>query len=179
LRAQYGERLAEQYALSEDDARAMLTEPERVIPKLAAQLHMDVVDTVINAVFSRLPAIVHGVQQSSAANRTAEDSFFKAWPQLKDPKHQQVVWSAVANYRALNPQAKMEEVVRAAGLSAMLHLRLPLPAELMQFEQPATPPARPFTPAAPGAGAIPTGPSGPMNPFVALSEELLAEDRGG
>ncbi|MBM3272842.1 hypothetical protein FJY94_06290 [Candidatus Kaiserbacteria bacterium] len=157
----------------------MLTEPELVIPKLAARLHMDVVDTVINAVFSRLPDIVGSVQSQKTANAEAEDEFFKAWPQLKDPKYQSVVWNAVASYRGLNPQAKRAEVVRAAGLSAMLHLRLPLPASLMQFESPAAPVARPFTPAAPGAGTMPAGPSGPINPFVAMSEELLADDRGG
>lgn len=176
LRAQYGDQLAQRYALSEEDARALITEPEKILPKLAAQVHLDVVDSVIGAVMAQIPQIMQTVQKTQAVSQEAESEFFKAWPQLNDSKYRQAVYSAVATYRALNPKAPRSEVIRAAGLNTMISLRLPLPQELMQFEAP--PASAGFRPAVPGAGVTPTPQPGASNPFVALSEEFLHDDHG-
>ena len=181
LRSQYGAQLAQQYALGEDDARALLVEPEQILPKLAAQVHLNVLDSVLGAVMSQIPQIITSVQAQGQASAEAEGEFFGAWPQLKDAKYKQAVYTAVATYRALNPQATRTEVVRGAGINAMISLRLPLPPELLQMDvaQAGAPPAT-FIPAAPGSGGLPQ-PTRPLNqnPFVALSEEFSQDDRGG
>jgi hypothetical protein len=158
----------------------MITEPETVIPKLAAQLHVNVVESVVNAVFANMPQVLRQITENQNANSEAERAFYSAWPSLKDPKHAAVVRSAVATYRQLNPTATRDEVIKAAGLQASISLRLPIPPEL--FDSPAsaaTQPA-PFVPAAPAApGVTPQPLSSETNPFSVLAQEFISDDRGG
>lgn len=174
-RQQYVSQLETAYAMSDEDAQRMITEPEAVIPKLAARLHVDIVDTVIAAVMGNLPNAINAIQSQGKASSEAEDAFFQAWPQLKNAAYQKTVYDSVAAFRALNPRAPRDEVVRAAGLQALIQLRLPIPPELLQQPSaPATPAS--FTPAAPGAGGVPMSPQGDQNPFVKLSQEFLLDD---
>lgn len=174
-RQQYMTQLQTDYAISDEDAQMMLTEPEKVLPKIAAQLHVNVVDTVIAAVMNNLPRAINAIQAQAQVSSESENEFFKAWPQLKKAEYQATVYDAVAAYRALRPQAPRDEVMRAAGLQAMIALRLPIPPELLTQAPAATAPAS-FTPAAPGSGAAPQAPSGEGNPFVQLSQEFLLDD---
>ena len=174
-RQQYVSSLEQAYAMSDEDAQQMLVEPEKVLPRIAARLHVDIVDTVIAAVMGNLPNALNAIQSQAKVTSEAEDSFYQAWPQLKNPTYQKTVYDAVAAYRALNPSAPKEDVIRAAGLQALIQLRLPIPPELLQQQ---TPPAAPasFTPAAPGSGVAPSSPQGEQNPFVQLSQEFLLDD---
>lgn len=174
-RQQYLTQLQTDYAISDEDAQMMLTEPEKVLPKIAAQLHVNVVDSVIAAVMNNLPRAINAIQAQAQVSSESENEFFKAWPQLKKAEYQTTVYDAVAAYRALRPQAPRDEVMRAAGLQAMIALRLPIPPELLTQAPVASAPAS-FTPAAPGAGAAPQAPSGEGNPFVQLSQEFLLDD---
>jgi hypothetical protein len=178
LRGKYLQDLETAYGLSDADAQALLTEPEKVLPKLAAKMHLYVVDTVISAVMQNLPNAIQHIQQTKQTYSDAENAFFTAWPALKDQKYRQTVYNSVAAYRQLNPTAPMNEVIRAAGLNALITLRMPIPQELLG--QPAQAPVAPppaFTPANPGRGV--GGPTQVQsdNPFTTLAQEFIDMDR--
>ena len=175
LRAQEVSRLEGFYALDEENARLVLTEPEKVFPKLAASLHMNVVDSVISAVFARLPEAVKSIQSREIASKSNEDAFYSEWPELKDKKYEQAVWQTVAAYRSLNPNASREDLIKAAGLQAMIQLRLPLPQRLFAQQQQVVQTSH--TPVDGTAASAPRPPAGPKNPFEVMSEEFLSEDR--
>lgn len=179
LRNKEIERLVGAYALNAEDSAAILTSPETVVPKMLANLHVNVCDSIIGAIMSRMPDAVQTIMESGRAAREAEDAFYSAWPALKDAKYKTVVGNAIQAYRALNPRAQRDEMIRAAGLNAMIYSRLPIPPELLApqpLSQPATPQPS-FSPAAPAAGHGSPAPTKSTNPFVLLNEELDEEDR--
>jgi hypothetical protein len=178
LRANEVTRLQSVYALNEEDARNIVAQPETIVPRMLANLHVNVVESVVNSVMSQIPAAVNVVLERGRALREAEDEFYKAWPQLRTKsEYETVVGNAIRGYRALNPKATKAEVIRAAGLQAMVSLRLPLPPELFTAPSEPQPPAPTFTPAAPAAHVAAPPPQRATNPFVLLNEELDAEER--
>jgi len=155
-------------------------EPEKHLPAILANLQVDTMDAVIQHIYSSLPQLIQNLTQQSSAAQEAEGAFYKAWPTLNDPSKPQyktVVENAIRGYRQLNPKAARDEIIRAAGLQAMITLRLPLPAELFapQPVAPATP-APSFAHAAPSAAAPAPAPSGPTNAFVLLNQEFDREE---
>lgn len=178
LRNREIERLTTSYALNQEDAAAILTSPETVVPKMLAHLHVNVCDAIIGAIMGRMPDAVQAIMENGRAAREAEDAFYSAWPALKDAKYRTVVGQSIQAYRALNPRAQRDEMIRAAGLNAMIYSRLPIPPELLA--QPPAQPATPqpsFTPAAPAGAPGAPAPAKSTNPFVLLNEELDEDDR--
>lgn len=182
LRAQEVARLTTAYALSEDQTRGLMVEPEKHLPGMLAQMHVNIADSVIQAVLNNLPGMVTNLTQQTTAAQRSQEEFYGTWPALREAAAksrdvERLVVSAITAYRQLNPKATKEEVIRAAGLQAMITLRLPLPAEL--FAQPANPSPVPpgFQHAAPGAGGTPPVPQ-PQNPFQLLNREFDEEEQG-
>lgn len=182
LRSAEVSRLTNVYAsrFSEDVSRGLLVEPEKHLPAILANLQVDTVDMVVQHVYSTLPTLIQNLTRQSTAIQEAEGEFFKAWPALNNPAqptYKATVENAIRGYRQLNPKASKEEVIRAAGLQAMILLRLPLPTELF-----APPPAQPpagtsFAHAAPAASTpVPPAP-GERNAFALLNEEFDREEQ--
>jgi hypothetical protein len=169
--------------LTEEVARGLLVEPEKHLPALLAQAQVDTMDAVMQHIYGSLPQLIQNLTQQSTHAQAAEQEFYSAWPALNNPANpqfKQVVESAIRTYRTLNPKAPKEEIVRAAGLQAMITLRLPLPAELFAPQPPAAPATPPsFAHAAPSAAApVPAAPGSNSNPFVLLNQEFDHEERG-
>jgi hypothetical protein len=177
LRNKEIERLVGAYALNGEDAAAILTSPETVVPKMLANLHVNVCDSIIGAIMSRMPDAVQAIMENGRAAREAEDAFYSAWPALKDAKYRTVVGQSIQAYRALNPRAQRDEMIRAAGLNAMIYSRLPIPPELLAAPSAPAQPQPSFTPAAPAAGPGAPPPTRSTNPFTLLNEELDEDDR--
>lgn len=183
LRAAEVSRLHGVYSsrITEEVARGLLVEPEKHLPAILANLQVDTMDAVITHMYSSLPALIQNMTQQSTAAATAEQEFYKAWPALNNPAqptYKQVVENAIRGYRQLNPKASREEIVRAAGLQAMITLRLPLPAELFAPQPPAQPAApASFAHAAPSASAPAPQVPGTPNAFQLLNEEFDREER--
>lgn len=176
LRATEISRLTALYGMTEEDARTVLVEPEKVLPRIMANLHANIVDAVVPAIFGRLPQVVQDLSQKANAVRDAETEFFGVWPQLKDKRFETVVANSIRAYKAVNPQAKRSEIIRAAGLNALISLRLPIPAELLTPAAPMTHEAPGFVPAAPAGGGVPPAPRSQPNAFQLLNEELDQEE---
>lgn len=166
--------------IPEEIARGLLIEPEKHLPSILANLQVDTMDAVINHMYASLPGLIQQHTRQSTAAVEAENEFFRAWPQLNQPAQpsfKPVVENAIRMYRQLNPKAPKDEVIRAAGLQAMITLRLPLPAELFAPQpQPAAAPAS-FAHAAPSASAPAPVPGAPANAFQLLNEEFDRDER--
>lgn len=167
------------YGLTEEQSRGLLVEPEKHLPAMLANMHVNIVDAVVGSIYARLPETVRALTQQGTAVQEAQNEFYRVWPQLREkPEYEPKVEEAIRAYRQLNPKAPREEVIRAAGLTAMISLRLPLPKEL--FDAPPTPPqpAPGFVPVAPAAGGgVPQAKPQP-GAFELLNQEFDREEHG-
>lgn len=168
LEMQFLEKLTKDYGLTEEQTAQMLTAPETVLPRLAAQVHNNVLKQVLVQMQAVLPAMIQTVQASVQSNQSAQDKFFAAWPQLRG--QEQMIQSVGTLWRSQNPRASEEEAIQAIGRGVNA---------LLGITTPATQPAQPtpqFKPAAPGGagGLKPVVPE--TNPFAALADEFLQED---
>lgn len=175
LRSKYISELEQQYAVPEDQVDALLTSPEKVLPNLAARVHLAVQEQTINAIVGALPQLIGNYIQQDAANRERQQAFFKTWPALSDVAGKQTVERLLKAY-PVAPGTTAEQVTREVGIAAMTILQRPIvpptaPGTL------APPPAEPFRPAGPGgAGGVP-GSKPQLGLWEGLAEELLNEDR--
>lgn len=157
-RNSYLASLRQYYALSPENAQRLQTEPELVLPELAATLHLEVVDAIMNMLPQHVGSIVEHHTRVTQANREAEDSFFKAWPELVG--HKDAVLRVGQMYRAANPKATKDQAIGVIGKFVMDSLGL-VRAAPAASTPPASAPAQvnPFVPATGGgAGQPPVAP---------------------
>lgn len=142
--------LEQSYAMTEDEGLELLKSPETVLPKLAAQLQLNVMEQVIQQVASMLPQFMDshvGQQKTSADNRK---SFFEAWPDLNKPEYEETLTRVALAYRQANPTANKEKTIKEIGAIAAITLGVVPNA---QVAPPTNQPAQPaYKPAMPGGG---------------------------
>lgn len=180
-RKDYFDKITAEYSLSEEDANAVVTDPEKVLPRVLAKVHMDVMDRMTAWVQTSLPYMLQSHSQQEAARQAHTKAFFDAWPELNKQEYGATVARTLTAYRQANPDAKAEDVIREGGVMALINLRLPMPERIMKSHnvneaEPAKPAG--FTPAPTGSGAAlpPKKPSD--NAFTVLAEEDIVDDRG-
>lgn len=144
------------YPLSEEDLTAVNTEPEKILPQLMARVHVNAVQGVLRHIAQQMPVVFNGLYEARERNRTMEDSFYRAWPQLDKAKHQQQIVQVGRVWRQMNPGGSTEDFVKQVGAQVVflngLHQQQP-PAS---GQRPVTgTPAR--APAFQPAGAAQTG----------------------
>lgn len=163
-RAQYQEwrtaeeaRIEANYQFSEDEVVALQTEPEKVLPKMAAKLFMDVQEAAVRSVVQMLPQIVGRVNQTQSRDAQASQVFVAANPDLADKKYHADIMDAARTFRKRNPKATPQEAIKKIGqmVRAMHGLEAPVPgtpapAPAPAARRPAAPPT-PHKPAAAGA----------------------------
>lgn len=166
------------FQLSDEEAAALDEQPSKMIPKLAGQMMYDTMMSTYNAVLTAMPSVVGKLIDASNKAKEAESVFYGQWPDLNKPEAAPVVQAAVTAYRSANPRAKLEDVVKNAGVMAMIQLGLD---PMAKREAPAsTKPAVKTVPAKPAAprGQPPTPPKREdeeVNEFAELAE-LFARD---
>lgn len=170
-------QLEQVYALDQEAANAMLTEPETVLPKLAAKVHMEVLENSMRAMQAMVPVMMQQVQHHAATESRAKSLFTTVNPDLADPRYEPAIMQLGSVYRNVNQQASPEEAARAIGNLVRAALGIAAPAQGQAPAAPRAPapaPAAPFAPArGAGGGAIPAAPS---NPYEMLAQEMLNED---
>lgn len=169
LRAAELERLEKTYALPAEQATALLTEPETVLPKLAAKLHQEVMANVLAMVQAQLPQAVDSITTAKVRESEAKTEFYSAWPELRG--YEQQVLAAGAMFRQINPTAPKEVAVQAIGQLAMQALGLTRSAPQAQPAAPPPPQATPFTPAGGRSGGTP-----PPKPAPTVWDEMMQVD---
>lgn len=118
LRQQYQETLqSKDYQLSQEEAVAFITEPETVIPRFAAQLHMRVMQDVgsaIRAALSTVPNMMEQMVTSQQQDQSARKEFYGEWPGLES--HHDAVLEVMQLVRQTTPNATKQQVVQMTGM---------------------------------------------------------------
>ncbi len=170
-------KLVQNYALTKEEADSLAVNPDVVFPKLAARIHMTALQDAMNTVANVLPQMIRLQQAQVAREQELEGQFFSMFPSLKE--HKQVAMSFIAGYGKANPRQPVENLMKQAGVAAMVHLQLPLEG-VPGYTPPAAPQppaAPPFMPAPGGTGPVPAK-AQPKNPYTEMAEELIRDDAG-
>lgn len=158
--------LEKHYAFSEEDTLAIQTEPEKILPKMAARLHQEVMDNVMQQVYRIMPNVVQGLQKDTAREEQAKGEFYGAWPQLKGQEDKVLRMGAM--FRQLNPGASAQEAIQQIGKLTMLALGQEVPAVAQGAREV---PAPKFQPAAPGRVAAPASAKNEWQELIDLDDD--------
>jgi len=159
------------YAVSDEDAAKLLTEPEVVLPQLAARMHMEVLENAMRAMQAMVPQVLRSVQSYEKVEQDARSVFHQANPDLADPQLEPAIFEMGKIYRKLNPTATPDVASIAIGnlVRASLGIAAPQPgAGAPPVLQTQVAPVIPFTPTRGAAG-------GGLAPAKSVWEQL-AED---
>lgn len=171
-REAFTQSLEKAYEVPETERERINLNPSMELPKLAAKLHVSVLEAATEGLAAVIPQIVEQVIQRRETASSNERDFYAAWPQLdrSNPKHHQTVQTLLGTIVSMNPQISKADAIKQAGAAALVALGVP-------YEKAPTQPSAPptFAAAAPGAGgpAVPAVPGAPdKNPFSQLSREF-------
>lgn len=159
------------YAVSDEDAAKLLTEPEVVLPQLAARMHMEVLENAMRAMQAMVPQVLRSVQSYEKVEQDARSLFHQANPDLADPQLEPAIFEMGKIYRKLNPAVTPDVASIAIGnlVRASLGIAAPQPgAGAPPVLQTQVAPVIPFTPTRGAAG-------GGLAPAKSVWEQL-AED---
>jgi hypothetical protein len=167
LRQQRTEALTKSYAITEDQAMGIMTDPGKVIPQLAAEIHNRIVDEVFQHLPQYVGQMVQNVQTFNKREAETLDAFYSAWPELKGSE--EAVLRVGQMFRAANPNATREVAIQTIGQMTMLSLGKSRQAPQAQ-QMPNTPAAAPFQPA--NGGSV----GGINSPAPSIWEEMSASE---
>lgn len=163
--------LAKQFPVNEEDADLLVTSPEKVMPKLAANLFLRTYEAVMQGVQQKMPQMVLMANEVQETKTALESQFYEKWEMLDKSKHKDLVDRYGIAYLQTNPNATREDFIRDVGASAVVALGLPFPQVQQPTQQAAPPPVRPSAPV-----GRPPAPKGPMNQFEQLAADFEDED---
>ena len=166
---------AQTYSITDEDASKLLTEPETVLPRMAARMHMEVMESTVRVMQTMLPRLMQSVQQTEQREISAKSFFQTANPDLADPRLEPAIMEMGQVYRRLNPAASPEQAAQAIGnlVRASLGIAMPAQAATAPTSAPAVP-VVPFVPARGGPGGAVAG--GQKDSWGQLADEFLADD---
>ncbi len=175
-------KLVEYYKLPDDQAARLATEPEVVLPELAARLHVAVQNGVQAWAARVVPQIMLHAREHEKANEESKAAFYGRWPELQGKEEQ--VLQVGAMFRQMNPKATPEEALEKVGQLVCAALGITPSAkpngqgQPHQQQQPRTvvqqrPPVRPAGASSSQAGNAPVG----DNPWEQEAATMVDEDR--
>lgn len=168
--------LAQKYAFDEKLEQEFMVNPGKVVPGLAAAVHVAILEDVANMVMRQLPGLVREAGKQSRSQDEAEQAFFTRWPKLKE--HRKDVEQALVSYRAINPKADFETTMNQVGAIVSVQRGVfELPQSPVQVQTPPPPVSAPFVPAQPGGGTPPPMAAAPgsENPWAVLTKQFKDE----
>lgn len=125
-RNQYIDQMAEQFAVSDEEADMLRTEPEKVIPKMMARAMTQALEQSVQIMRNNLPQLVGTQLTQQSKAQEIESKFFGKYPELKDKKAIKVAEGAAKAYRQANPDATLEEVMDSVAFMTWKRLGLPM-----------------------------------------------------
>jgi hypothetical protein len=172
----------EQFKMTEEQEEEFAQDPGKFLSSLAADLYLDLYDSMVTGIQGQMPQLVASAMYTQNARGKAEQSFFKAWPQLAKPEYRQTIDRISETYRMNNKTASADEAIREIGAQAWVALKLPLDQLLALTQTPPPTPAPEPTaqvqhvPA--GTGAARGNEPAPvrLNDFEQLAEEFIHDD---
>lgn len=170
--------LEKAYALTDDQADMLTTDPQKIFPQLAAQLHMQVMAHVLRVFEAALPQQIESLNQRQTQYQQVEGQFKQLYPDLDltKPEVYQAVGSAAELIKKQFPTLSMDEKVKRVGLLAhsLLGTQIaPAPAAAALVQ--AAPRPTPVSPA-PARSSAPVRKPGNETEWDRLLSELKDED---
>lgn len=178
---------AKQYELTDEQVGQYLTEPNKVLPQLAARVQETVTRQVLNSVAQmfqqHIPQFVEHQLSMRESVTKAEDIFFSQWQELKP--HKDRVMQIASVYRQLNPNVDAKKFMQDVGMQAWMAVGLPVAGLAGKLQAPAAPAATPAPVAKAPVGLVPANPNGrapavqnqPSNPWAELAQEIIQTER--
>jgi len=165
------QQLREHYKLSPEEAEELESNPAETLPKLAAVMHMEVLQSAIFNMSRMLPQLIKNISEAQTKAASGEQQFFQSWPQLAD--HRDTVMRYATMYRQMNPSASREQTIKDVGamVAGALQVAAP-PVATPSKPQERVVSAQPFASAAGGQRAAEPA---RINMFAQLDEELFGE----
>lgn len=152
--------MANDYRLNDEDRTQLISEPDVVLPKLAARMHVGIATQLAQQVAAALPVMIQQHMETHDRARRAEMEFFGRFPKLNRPEWKPVIAESLQMVKQMNPQATREEIIsKGAALAAFQIQSRYGNRNVPQVPQPPRSSQSPYVPAAPGGGAPP-----PTNP---------------
>jgi hypothetical protein len=114
----YKGELQKLYALSEDDADAVLTDPGTVLPKLMANAHLTMMQQIGHMVqmqLQTLPELINRTVQTKSVEDVRVGAFSKAYPDLVGAESLPFVTTAIKAIRTANPNIDFESLLTRIG----------------------------------------------------------------
>lgn len=177
-----GEALSEiekLYEFPEEDVLALSTEPEKVLPKLAARLYMDAFENITSGIMNALPGMITNTIQVQKAAQDNETEFFGKWDgklSATDPTHRDTVTRIANVYAQVNPSATRDRFIAEVGAQALMALGIPFEQIVDAPQEDA--PVKPFAPAKP-ASVTPPPTAVRNDEWGGLAEEFIIDDTEG
>jgi hypothetical protein len=174
--------LEKSFAISEEDANLLVTAPEQVLPRLASNISMQILEQVQimqNQMIANLPQMIMQSQAQSTNEQKLYDEFMASTPELSqmDAKELNEAVNELApivkkRFPTLTPQERMVKLGMLIKNTYGLKDATP-PKKAEPAPKARTP--KPHTPTAPAQSSVPAGNRKPTK-LEAEIEELLNSD---
>jgi hypothetical protein len=160
------------YTMSDEETQQFNEAPEKVLPKLAGRLYMDIYDSMMSQVQHVLPQILQGMAQTSTKLQSFDDAFFGHFKELDKKAHYAEYTQLMGAISQANPSAPVGEIMNLVGSTLITKHKLAPRA------QPAAPVkmAPAYKPAAARQNSQVNSRPTDSNPFAALADSLMIED---
>jgi hypothetical protein len=177
LKAKRGELVtmfASNCKLTDEDATELITDPNKVLPKLAGNIAVDIFEATVRTVMAQLQPAVAQILQSRETAVSARRTFFEQFPQLDKPEYIPTIRQVAQMHQQMNPNISYEEAAKQVGRHVTVLLGLPVTSPSPAAAPVAPVPQRPATPLQPGGSAMRKPSPSPGNIFeeIAAYEEL-------
>jgi hypothetical protein len=143
---------ASNYKLSDDDKVKLLSDPDEVLPRLAGNIAVDVLESVTRVVLGNIPQMIQASIQQTEVARSARDAFFGEFPDLNKFEYVPILQQVTQMYRQMNPKVPYAAAATAVGQHARIMLGLVAAPGKSPVVPPTTSP-KPAMPLQPGAAA--------------------------
>lgn len=191
-RQEYVTQVEKGYSFDEATALEVNANPAAILPKLAAKMHVDMLESAIHGIMMQVPQVLENLLVQRETTRRNEDEFYAAWPMIDrtKPEHRATVNGILSAIVQRNPSISRQEAMKQAGAATLVTLGIPYTAPAQATPPvsagqpqvpsapaaPVVPPVVGFTPALPGVGGqgIP-GRQGEENPFSKMAREFDEE----
>ncbi|QGH73588.1 MAG: lipid binding protein [Siphoviridae sp. ct7UA22] len=159
----YKGALEKDFALSKEDADLIVSDPEKVFPRLMTNFYMRVMNDVYQMhqqSQNQLPQVIEQTTKAVETKTKAIDAFQSRWPDLlSTPEGQEAAAQAAVIARKRTPNASLKDIVESSGRIAysILGKDVPqqAPAQQQANAQPAVKP-KPHSPASTKGAAVKT-----------------------
>lgn len=158
------------FALSPQDIEGLETNAAETIPRLLARVFVVAQTQYLQQMARMVPAMMAKQTATQEVYRKNGDAFFKAWPQLNEAQHGDIIRRVGQVWRAQNPRASLEQAIAEIGPMAMMIAKVPAtPAAQSARPNGRASPSPAFVPAVSGTASA-NAPA-QVNPFEFLGEQ--------